>query len=157
MNNKAFTLIELLIAVLIIGILAAIAVPQYQKAVKKMRYVKGITYIRNLTDALERYRLEHGAYPTSYFGGLRGDNPLNDILDINMPPIKTPFYLYYNGMYVGYYDSNQRLWIIHWWDGPLNNIKCFTEDTKAENISLCKLICRNAPDYSGKGAYGCNI
>lgn len=57
---KAFTLIELLVVVLIIGILAAIAVPQYQKAVKKSRAMQALSFIKSAGESWERYVLQHG-------------------------------------------------------------------------------------------------
>ncbi len=62
MKNRAFTLIELLVVVLIIGILAAIAVPQYQKAVYKSRATQLITATKQLWDAQKSYYLQHGEY-----------------------------------------------------------------------------------------------
>ena len=57
MNKKAFTLIELLVVVLIIGILAAIALPQYQKAVLKTKYTQVQILGRALQEAVNRYYL----------------------------------------------------------------------------------------------------
>ena len=62
MNKSAFTLIELLVVVLIIGILAAIALPQYQKAVMKTRYGALKPMTRTLADAQERYYLANNEY-----------------------------------------------------------------------------------------------
>lgn len=62
-TKKGFTLIELLVVVLIIGILAAVALPQYELTVEKTKAEILIANIRALRGALELYRLENGVYP----------------------------------------------------------------------------------------------
>lgn len=59
---KGFTLIELLVVVLIIAVLSAIAVPQYQKVIIKSRVWAMITFTKNIADAQELFYLHHGSY-----------------------------------------------------------------------------------------------
>ena len=66
MKIRAFTLIELLIVVAVIGILAAIAVPNFLTAQIRAKTARAAAEMKTLADVLELYRLDHNEYPYFY-------------------------------------------------------------------------------------------
>ncbi|WP_428062471.1 type IV pilin protein [Candidatus Avelusimicrobium fimicolum] len=68
-NKKGFTLIELLVVVLILGILAAMAMPQYFKAVERSRMSEAVSLLGSIAQAQQRKYLQINKY-TSKFSGL---------------------------------------------------------------------------------------
>ncbi len=79
-NKSGFTLIEMLVVVLIIGILAGIALPQYQMAVTKAKVASILPLMRRFKDALQEYKLQHGSYLTE-----DDEYPDTDTLGVNWP------------------------------------------------------------------------
>ena len=73
-NKQAFTLIELLVVVLIIGILAAVALPQYQKAVEKSKATQALALLKSVGQAAVTYSMVNGQAPTKF-----------DELDVDVP------------------------------------------------------------------------
>jgi len=65
MNKKGFTLIELLIVVVIIGILAAIAIPKFANTKEKAYLASMKSDLRNLATAQESYFADNQTYTTS--------------------------------------------------------------------------------------------
>ena len=73
-TTGGFTLIELLVVVLIIGVLAAVALPQYQKTVRKARIAEAKVLLKAIADSTDRFYLENP-----------DQDPRGGVMDIDFP------------------------------------------------------------------------
>ena len=88
LRKEAFTLLEIIIVIIIIGILATLAVPQYQKLVRKARLQEGVTGLGAIHTAERMYYVEYGTYTTN-IADLDIDNPPTDNFTYNITSTST--------------------------------------------------------------------
>jgi prepilin-type N-terminal cleavage/methylation domain-containing protein len=81
-NQRGFTLVELMIVVIIVGILAAVAIPMYQGATERAKASEAVAALGTIRGAMRVYFAEHGTYENANFTD--GDQVTNgDVLDVS--------------------------------------------------------------------------
>jgi general secretion pathway protein G len=99
--ESGFTLIEMMVVMLIIGVLAALVAPSFIKQGQKAQWKAGVAQIELLGTALDTFRLDVGRYPTTQeglaalrqrpFGIDRWDGPYLK-KDVPQDPWNRPYY-----------------------------------------------------------------
>ena len=166
---SGFTLIELLVVVLIIGILAAVALPQYEIAVEKSRATEAVINVKKLAEAIELYYMANGTYPTV---NSDSDKGILDVLDIEFTIPEDDWTLItHNNIYVAFrrentsrfnYSISQTMQYHTGSDWGRRKLTCNTQE-KADSNSMSSKICKSLCGVStlekvwGSGEFGCEI
>ena len=166
-NKTGFTLIELLVVVLIIGILAAVAVPQYQKAVLKSRFTQWVTYVDSVDKALDVWLLANGMPDHAVY--FTGEEP-EGALDVDLPCTNvkenhcytdigrfvvgcggTNCYIDMGTTYDGYngpFPVGSYIWTSKYTDGSFNGERIFSK--VPTDPAFRKIVCEWGATHWGK-------
>ena len=107
---RAFTLIELLVIVVVIGILAAVAIPKFTNARAMSAASSAATQLRTFENALERHAASNGSYPLGHYDWKTSSPGLQAILNTDLFSKPTPVGGHYG--YVGPDAGRARLTIL---------------------------------------------
>jgi general secretion pathway protein G len=121
--KRAFTLIELLLVLVILGILAAVVVPKFTDRTRQAQIAKARTDIKAMEDAIEAFNVDNGRYPTPDEGiNILVDN-ISDLQGWHGPYIKyqlDPWGNNYQYVYPGQYNPTSFDIICAGVDGNFN-------------------------------------
>ena len=149
MKNRAFTLIELLVVVLIIGILAAIAIPQYQKAVLRSRFAQMVLSNDALVKAQKLYFLANNKYANS--------KEELDIDIVNTPNVSCAANWYEGSLCYLRNNNGSTIAVLEETYSTGKKICCAYQKTSFVGAELCQIEMNNTEYYQGCGSVdGCH-